>query len=67
MPRRVFLRVGGFSYAPIALKEAGSCYELAQQPTQASGAYQKIIAEYSASSATRFARGQLDMMGIETE
>ena len=54
-------------YAAIALKEAGRCYELAQQPTQASDAYQKITAEYSASSVARFARGQLNMMGIEAE
>lgn len=54
-------------YAAIALKEAGRCYELGHRPTQARDAYQKIIAEYGAASVARFARGQLDMMGVETE
>ena len=54
-------------YAPIALKEAGRCYELGHQPLQASEAYQKIVAEYGASFVARFARGQLNMMGIEIE
>lgn len=54
-------------YAVIALKEAGRCYELGHRPTQARDAYQKIIAEYGAASVARFARGQLNMMGVETE
>ena len=54
-------------FAPIALKEAGRCYELGNMPQQASDAYQKIVKEYNASSAARFARGQLSMMGIEID
>ncbi len=54
-------------YAPYALKEAGRCYELGRQPMRARDAYQKIVAEYSASSSARFARGQLNMMGVEIE
>ena len=54
-------------FAPIALKEAGRCYELGKMPQQASDAYQKIINEYDESSVARFARGQLSMMGIEID
>ncbi len=54
-------------FAPIALKEAGRCYELGKMPQQASDAYQKIVNEYDESSVTRFARGQLSMMGIEMD
>lgn len=52
-------------FASIALKEAGRCYELGHQHLQASEAYQKITAEYGASSVARFARGQLNLMGVE--
>lgn len=54
-------------FAPIALKEAGRCYELGKMPQQASDAYQKIVNEYAESSVTRFAHGQLNMMGIEID
>jgi TolA-binding protein len=54
-------------FAPIALKEAGRCYELGTMPQQASDAYQKIVKEYDESSVARFARGQLNMMGVETD
>lgn len=57
----------GSPFAPIALKEAGRCYELGKMPQQASDAYQKIVKEYHESSVTRFARGQLNMMGIEID
>ncbi len=57
----------GSPFAPIALKEAGRCYELGKMPQQASDAYQKIINEYDESSVARFARGQLSMMGIEID
>ena len=52
-------------YAPIALKEAGRCYELGNQILQAGNVYQKIAKEYNESSVVGFARGQLHMMGIE--
>ncbi len=51
-------------FAPISLKEAGRCYELGKMPQQARDAYQKIVNEYAESSVTRFARGQLGMMGV---
>ena len=54
-------------FASIALKEAGRCYELGKMPQQARDAYQKIVKEYRESSAARFARGQLNMMGIEID
>ncbi len=54
-------------FAPIALKEAGRCYELGKMPQQASDAYQRIVNEYAKSSVARFARGQLNMMGIEID
>ncbi len=52
-------------FAQIALKEAGRCYELGHMPLQAREVYQKIVSEYGESSAARFARGQLNMMGVE--
>ena len=54
-------------FAPVALKEAGRCYELGKIPQQASDAYQKIVKEYDESSVAKFARGQLSMMGIEID
>ena len=54
-------------FSPIALKEAGRCYELGKMTQQASETYQRIVNEYAKSSVARFARGQLSMMGIEID
>lgn len=57
----------GSPFAPIALKEAGRCYELGKMPQQASEAYQKVVKGYDESFVTRFARGQLNLMGVEMD
>ena len=54
-------------FAPVALKEAGRCYELAQMQQQASDVYLKIVNQYSESSVARTARGQLSFMGVEVD
>ena len=53
-------------FAPVALKEAGRCYELGSMPQQAIDVYQMIVKDYSEAPVARFATGQLNMMGMET-
>ena len=54
-------------FAPVALKEAGRCYELAQMQQQATDIYLKIVNQYSKSSVARTATGQLSFMGVEVD
>ena len=54
-------------FAAIALKEAGRCYQLAQNKEQAQAVYQIVLDKYNESSVARSARNELLMMGVDVE
>lgn len=54
-------------FAPVALKEAGRCFELAASVEQAKTAYQRIVDQYGDSPVANAARGELAMLGIEVD
>jgi TolA-binding protein len=54
-------------FSPVALKEAGRCFQLAQDTTQAIAAYQKVVSKYKESSIYRVAANELLMMGVDLD
>lgn len=54
-------------FAPVALKEAGRCYQLANQQQAAQSVYQVVMDKYQDSSISRIVRNELQMMGVDVE
>lgn len=54
-------------FAPIALKEAGRCFQLAKNNAQAKTVYQTILDKYQDASISRIVRNELLMMGVDVE
>jgi len=54
-------------FAPVALKEAGRCYQLAQNKEQAQLVYEIILDKYKGTSVSLAAKGELLMMGVEVD
>lgn len=54
-------------FAPVALKEAGRCYQLGQNTEQAQMVYQIVADKYKESSVFRNVKNELLMMGIDVE
>jgi outer membrane protein assembly factor BamD (BamD/ComL family) len=54
-------------FAPVALKEAGRCYQLANQSQQAQSVYQVVVDKYHDSSISRIVTNELKMMGVDVE
>ncbi|MBT3604391.1 MAG: tetratricopeptide repeat protein [Candidatus Latescibacteria bacterium] len=54
-------------FAPVALKEAGRCYQLGQNNDQAQVVYQIVLDKYKDSSVLRNVKNELLMMGIDVE
>ena len=54
-------------FAPVALKEAGRCYLLAQDQKQAQMVYESVLEKYNDTSVSRTVRNELLMMGVDVE
>jgi len=54
-------------FAPVALKEAGRCYQLAQDQKQAQTVYEIVLNKYKDTSVSRIVRNELLMMGVDVE
>lgn len=54
-------------FSPVALKEAGRCYQLAGNDSQAQAVYQIVLNKYQDASISRTVRNELQMMGVDVE
>lgn len=54
-------------FAAIALKEAGRCYQLAENKEQAQAVYKIVLDKYNTSSVARTVKNELLMMGVDVE
>jgi predicted negative regulator of RcsB-dependent stress response len=55
------------AFAPVALKEAGRCYLLAENREQAQVVFQIVLKKYKDASVARIVKGELLMMGADVE
>ena len=55
------------SFASLALKESGRCYLSAGDTEKAKAQFKRILDEYSSASAARFAKAELNKLGVDLQ